>query len=131
MGSGWSLYRQFFADSFPFSYDMETIGKYYNDYIALMDHWHDVLPKQILTVSYEDLVTDFPATVDTILQYCGLAFEDACLDFHLNRRAVATPSSEQVRQPLYNDALEHWRNYEAFLEPQMQTIENEEASESQ
>jgi len=131
MGSGWSLYRQFFADSFPFSYDMESIGKYYNDYIALMDHWHDVLPKQILTVSYEDLVTDFPATVDTILQYCGLAFEDACLDFHLNRRAVATPSSEQVRQPLYNDALEHWRNYEAFLEPLKQTIENEEASESQ
>jgi hypothetical protein len=54
-----------------------------------------------------------------------LEFEDACLNFHLNTRAVATPSSEQVRQPLYNDALEHWRNYEAFLEPLKQTIEDE------
>lgn len=128
MASGWSLYRQFFAGSFPFSYDLETIGKYFNDYIALMDHWHAVLPGQILTLRYEDLVTDFPATVEAVLQYCGLDFEDACLDFHLNKRAVATPSSEQVRQPLYNDALEHWKNYEAYLGPLAQTIENEETS---
>lgn len=125
MASGWSLFRQFFADSYPFSYDLETIGKYYNDYVGLMGHWHAVLPKQILTINYEDLVNDFPATVDSILTYCGLAFEDACLNFHLNKRAVATPSSEQVRQPLYSDALEHWKNYEAFLEPLRQTIENE------
>jgi predicted Zn-dependent protease len=130
MASGWSLYRQFFADSFPFSYDLVTIGKYFNDYITLMDHWHAVLPGQILTVNYEDLVTDFPATVEKILQYCGVDFEEACLDFHLNKRAVATPSSEQVRQPLYSDALEHWKNYEAFLEPLKQTIENEEATQS-
>ncbi len=127
MASGWSLYRQFFADSFQFSYDLETIGKYYNDYIELMNHWHTVLPERILTVNYEDLVNDFAVTVDTVLQYCGLAFEEACLDFHLNKRAIATPSSEQVRQPLYSDALEHWKNYEAFLEPLKQTIENEEA----
>jgi len=125
MASGWSLFRQFFAESYPFSYDLKTIGKYYNDYIALMNHWHSVLPNQILTIQYEDLVKDFPATVNTILDYCGLEFEDACLNFHLNTRAVATPSSEQVRQPLYNDALEHWRNYEAFLEPLKQTIEDE------
>jgi len=128
MASGWSLYRQFFADSFPFSYNLETIGRYYNDYIELMNHWHAVLPAQILTLNYEDLVGDFPATVEAILQYCGLEFEDGCLDFHLNKRAVATPSSEQVRQPLYSDALEHWKNYEAFLGPLAQTIENEEAS---
>jgi len=130
MASGWSLYRQFFADSFQFSYDLESIGKYYNDYIELMNHWHTVLPGQILTVNYEDLVADLPATVDTMLQHCGLDFEDACLDFHLNDRAVATPSSEQVRQPLYKDALEHWKNYEMFLEPLKQTIQNDEASEN-
>jgi hypothetical protein len=128
MASGWSLYRQFFAESFPFSYDLETIGQYYNDYIALMDHWHAVLPGQILTISYEGLVSDFPATVKAVLDYCGLDFEDACLDFHLNKRAVATPSSEQVRQPLYSDAVEHWKNYEAHLGPLAQTIENEAAS---
>lgn len=128
MASGWSLYRQFFDDSFHFSYDLETIGKYHNDYIELMNHWHTVLPGQILTVNYEDLVNEFPATVDSILQYCGLAFEDACLSFHLNERAVATPSSEQVRQPLYTDALEHWKNYEEFLTPLKQALENHDDS---
>lgn len=128
MACGWSIYKQFFAEGNQFSYDLTTIGKYYNDYIELMDHWHTVLAKQILTVNYEDLVNDLPATVDTILQYCGLTFEDACLSFHLNDRAVATPSSEQVRQPLYSDALEHWKNYEAFLAPLKQTIEKHDLS---
>lgn len=125
MASGWSLYRQFFSDSYLFSYDLESIGTYYNDYVELMDHWHAVLPTQILTVSYEDLVNDLPATVDTLLQYCGLEFEDACLNFHLNSRAVATPSAEQVRQPLYTDALEHWKNFDAFLSPLKQALKND------
>ncbi len=128
MACGWSIYKQFFAEGNQFSYDLTAIGKYYNDYIELMDHWHTVLTKQILTVNYEDLVNELPATVDTILQYCGLTFEDACLSFHLNDRAVATPSSEQVRQPLYSDALEHWKNYEAFLAPLKQTIEKNDLS---
>lgn len=117
MASGWSLYRHFFANSFLFTYDLETIGKYYNDYIDLMNHWHSVLPKQILTISYENLVKDLPAAVDELLQYCGLPFEQSCLNFHLNKRAVATPSSEQVRRPIYAEALEHWKNYEEFLTP--------------
>lgn len=131
MASGWSLYKHFFADSFLFSYDLETIGRYYNDYIELMEHWHTVLPGQILTVNYEDLVNDLPGTVDTLLRYCGLPFEDSCLDFHLNTRAVPTPSSEQVRSPLYASALDHWKNYETFLQPLKQVIgENAPASES-
>jgi len=128
MASGWSIYRQFFADSFQFSYDLETIGKYYNDYIALMDHWHRVLPEKILTIKYEDLVSDLPATVGTLLQYCGLAFEDECLSFHLNDRAVATPSSEQVRQPIYTNALEHWKNYDEFLSPLKKELKNHDLS---
>jgi hypothetical protein len=117
MASGWSLYRYFFADSFRFSYDLATIGKYYKDYVALMDYWHTVLPGQILTINYEDLVNDLPAAVALILNYCELPFEEACLNFHLNKRAVATPSSEQVRQPIYANALDHWKNYEEFLTP--------------
>ncbi|MEJ2273495.1 MAG: sulfotransferase [Woeseiaceae bacterium] len=128
LASGWSLYRQFFADSYLFSYDLETIGRYYNDYVALMEHWHAVLPDQVLTVRYEDLVDDLPGAISTILDYCGLGFEDACLNFHLNERAVATPSSEQVRQPLYRDALEHWRNYEAYLEPLIRVIDENASS---
>ena len=124
MASGWSLYRQFFADSYLFSYDLESIGKYYTDYVELMTHWHTVLPEQILTIQYEDLVTDLPASLDTLLNYCGLNFEEACLRFHLNSRAVATPSSEQVRQPLYTSALEHWKNYDEFLSPLKQALED-------
>ena len=117
MASGWSLYRHFFAESFLYSYDLATIGKYYNGYIELMDHWHRVLPGQILTVNYEALVDDLPANVNAMLAYCGLPFEQACIDFHLNKRPVATPSSEQVRQPIYTRSLDQWKNYEKFLAP--------------
>ena len=82
-----------------------------------MDHWHAVLPGHILTIGYEELVSDLPASVNRLLQYCGLEFEQTCLDFHLNKRAVTTPSSEQVRQPIYTDALDHWKNYDDFLTP--------------
>jgi tetratricopeptide (TPR) repeat protein len=122
MASGWSMFRHFFADSFLFSYDLVNIGKYYNEYVDLMEHWHSVLPGQIMTISYEDLVGDLAGHVDRILQYCGLDFEEQCVDFHLSKRAVATPSSEQVRQPIYADALEHWKNYEQFLSPLKQTL---------
>lgn len=129
MASGWSIYRHFFDDSFLFSYDLANIGKYYNDYIELMDHWHAVLPGQILTLSYEDLVRDLPGHVDRILQYCGLDFEEGCLNFHLNERAIATPSSEQVRQPIFSSALEHWKNYEPYLDLLKQAIRKNDHSE--
>jgi tetratricopeptide (TPR) repeat protein len=124
LASGWSVYKHFFADSFLFSYDLATIGKYYSDYLDLMEHWHRVLPGQILTINYEDLIKDFPTTLNVLLQYCELDFEEACLDFHLNRRAVATPSAEQVRQPIYTKALEHWKNYDEFLEPLKQALQS-------
>lgn len=123
MASGWSIYKHFFAQGYPFSYDLLSIGEYYKDYMDLMSHWHTVLPGQILTVNYEDLINDLPTTVDTLLAYCGLVFEEACLDFHLNERAVATPSSEQVRQPIYTDAIDHWKNYETYLAPLKNAIE--------
>lgn len=122
MASGWSLFKHFFADSFLYSYDLETIGRYYNDYLELMGHWNAVLPGQILTLRYEDLVNDLPGAVDALLRYCSLPFEKGCIDFHLNKRAVATPSSEQVRSPLYATAVEHWKNYEEFLTPLRKVI---------
>lgn len=128
LASGWSIYRQFFADSFHFSYDLQTIGQYFNGYIDLMAHWQTVLSGEILTVKYEDLVGDLRTTTGAILQFCGLPFEEACLDFHLSTRAVATPSSEQVRQPLYTDALEHWKNYDEFLAPLKQALNADELS---
>ena len=122
MASGWSVYKQFFAEGHRFSYDLSTIGHYYNEYIELMDHWHQALPAQILTISYEDLVNDLPGTTGIILDYCGLEFEENCLDYHKNKRAIATPSSEQVRQPIYSTALDQWKNYEQFLSPLKQLV---------
>jgi len=117
MASGWSVYKQFFAEGHRFSYDLATIGQYYNEYIELMDHWQRVLPDQILTVNYEDLVNDLPGTTAIILDYCDLEFEENCLEYHKTNRAIATPSSEQVRQPIYSTALNQWKNYEQFLTP--------------
>ena len=81
-----------------------------------MDHWNEVLPGKVLDVHYEEIVTDLEGQVARILEHCGLEFEENCMQFHKTERAVQTASSEQVRQPIYADALEHWRNYEAHLD---------------
>lgn len=114
---GMSIYKQYFARGTGYAYDLEHIGLYYRDYLRLMKHWHDVLPGRILTVQYEDMVNDMEGQVRKVLDYCGLEFEPQCLEFYKSKRAVATVSSEQVRQPVYHSALEQWRNYEPFLAP--------------
>lgn len=112
-----SGFKQLFGEGQQFSYDLEDIGHYYRSYVELMDHWDKELPGKILRVQYEDVVADLETQVRRILDYCGLPFEQACVDFHRNKRAVRTPSSEQVRQPIYQSGLEQWRNYESHLGP--------------
>jgi tetratricopeptide (TPR) repeat protein len=119
-----SCYKQLFARGQSFSYDIEDLGCYYLEYRRMMDHWHAVLPGWILDVHYEDVVGDLPGQVERLLEYCGLAWHDACLDFHNTKRAVRTASSEQVRQPIYTDAVGHWQKFgnslkllEEILEP--------------
>jgi hypothetical protein len=80
-----------------------------------MDHWNKVLPDQILSINYEDLVNDFESSVNKILDYCDLPFEKECLSFYKNKRSVRTPSSEQVRQPIYKSGIDYWKNYESYL----------------
>ncbi len=80
-----------------------------------MDHWDEVLSGKVLRVQYEDVVADIETQVRRMLDFCGLEFEASCLQFHETERAVRTASSEQVRQPIYSAALEHWRNYESHL----------------
>jgi hypothetical protein len=82
-----------------------------------MDHWDAVLPGKVLRVHYEDVVTDTATQVRRILDHCGLPYEDACVNFYETKRSVRTPSSEQVRQPIYTSGLEQWRNFEPWLEP--------------
>jgi hypothetical protein len=85
--------------------------------VALMAHFDAVLPGRVHRVIYERMVEDPEGQIRALLDYCGLPFEAACLDFHRNDRAVRTASSEQVRQPIFKDAVEHWRHYEPHLEP--------------
>jgi tetratricopeptide (TPR) repeat protein len=117
MSCCFSGFKQLFGEGQQFSYDLTDIGHYYRSYVEIMDHWDKALPGKILRVQYEDVVADLDTQVRRILDYCGLPFEQACVDFHSNKRAVRTPSSEQVRQPIYQSGLEQWRNYESHLEP--------------
>jgi hypothetical protein len=82
-----------------------------------MDHWDRVLPGRVLLVQYEEMVANTEKQIRRLLDYCGLEFEEQCLRFYETKRAIRTPSAEQVRQPIYQQALEQWRHYEAHLEP--------------
>ena len=109
-------YKQLFAKGQNFTYDLEDLAHYYRHYDAMMTHWHDVLPGRILTVHYEDTVTGLEGQVRRLLEHCGLSFEPGCMSFFETRRAVRTASSEQVRQPIYYDAVGKWRSYAEHLE---------------
>ncbi len=117
MGACFSGFKQLFAEGQEFSYGLAEIGNYYRRYLDVMDHWHRVLPGRILTVQYEDVVSDLEGQVQRILSYCGLPFEESCLSFYETERAVRTPSAEQVRQPIYTSGVEQWRKFEPWLDP--------------
>jgi tetratricopeptide (TPR) repeat protein len=117
LACGFSAFKQHFARGQGFSYDLEDVGRYYRDYVALMAHFDAVLPGRIHRVVYERMVDDTEGEVRRLLAYCGLPFEASCLQFFRNPRPVRTASSEQVRQPIYREGVDHWRHYEAWLEP--------------
>ena len=117
MATCFSAFKQHFAEGQAFSYDLADLGRYYRDYLALMDHFDHVLPGRVHRVIYEDLVDDTEGEVRRLLSSCGLEFEPGCLAFHETERAVRTPSSEQVRRPIFRDGLEQWRNFEPWLGP--------------
>jgi predicted Zn-dependent protease len=109
--------KQLFAHGQEFAYSVEDIARYYRTYLELMSHWDAVLPGRVLRVQYEDVVADLEGNVRRILDYCGLEFEPSCVEFYRTERSVRTASSEQVRQPIYREALDQWRHYEPWLGP--------------
>ncbi len=117
MACCFSNFKQLFARGQEFTYSLEDIARYYRTYLDLMQHWNQVLPGGILRVHYEDVVNDLGGNVRRILEFCGLKFEERCLNFHTTARSVRTASSEQVRQPLYREGLEHWKHFEPWLGP--------------
>ncbi|MBD8871571.1 tetratricopeptide repeat-containing sulfotransferase family protein [Rhodanobacter sp. DHB23] len=122
LACGFSAFKQHFARGQEFSYDLADVGRYYRDYVALMAHFDAVLPGRVHRVVYERMVDDTAGEVRRLLDYCGLPFEDACLRFFQNPRPVRTASSEQVRQPIYREGVDHWRHYMAWLEPLASTL---------
>jgi tetratricopeptide (TPR) repeat protein len=117
MACCFSNLKQLFANGQEFTYSIADIARYYRTYLELMRHWDEVLPGKILRVCHEDVVDDLEANVRRILDFCGLEFEPACVEFHKTERSIRTASSEQVRQPIYREGLDQWKHYEPWLGP--------------
>jgi tetratricopeptide (TPR) repeat protein len=118
--SGW---KQHFARGQAFSYELRDIGRYYRDYVALMRAFDEAMPGRVHRVIYERMVADTEAEVRRMLAYLDLPFEESCLAYWRNSRAVRTASSEQVRQPIFTDGLDHWRKFEPWLLPLLEELQ--------
>jgi tetratricopeptide (TPR) repeat protein len=124
MAACYAIYKQLFRDVYPYSYNLEDLGRYYVAYHQLMTHWHQVMPGVIYSIAYEDVVADTEAEAKKLITFCGLNWEEQCLDFHKNKQASTTASAVQVRQPVYSSSLDRWRLYREELKP-LEKILNE------
>ncbi len=115
MACCFSNLKQLFASGQEFTYSIDDIARYYRTYLELMAHWDEVLPGRVLRVWHEDVVDDLETHVRRILDFCGLDFEPACVEFYKTARSIRTASSEQVRQPIFRDGLDQWKHFEPWL----------------
>ena len=120
-----SNYRQCYAQGKNFSYELFELGEYYLQYLRLMRHWDEQCPGKVLRVQYEDLVENTEQEITRILSFCGLPWEEACLNFHQTQRAITSASSEQVRQPIYTTAIGFWKNYEPDIGELIEVLQAE------
>lgn len=117
-----SGFKQLFAQGQEFTYGLEEVGRYYRDYVDLMNHWDEVLPNRVLRVQHEDLLEDLDTQVKRMLDYLGLPFEQNCVDFYKTQRSVRTASSEQVRRPINKDGMAKWVPFSKHLGPLAEAI---------
>ncbi len=115
MSVGLSVFRQSFPKGLSFSNDLNNFADFYQRYLDIMKHWDEVLPGKVHHLSYETLVQNPEQEIRQLLDYCELPFEEGCLNFHETKRSIKTPSAEQVKQPMYTDSIEQWKNYESEL----------------
>ena len=114
----WSIYKTNWSEtSYGFSYNINDLVKFYGLYSKLMDFWHKKFPGKIYDVCYEDLTTNQEQETKKLLEYCELDWDENCLNFHKNKRAVKTASSLQVRDKMYQGSSEAWKKYEAHIQP--------------
>ena len=118
-----SAFTKLFKDDMPHSYNLDELGRYYGKYRELMEHWNAVLPAGTMaTVHYEDTVASTEAEARRLIEFLGLEWSPACLDFHNSDRPVKTASVAQVRKPIYNTAVKRWKKYGAGLKPLVRPI---------
>lgn len=117
MDTCYSMFKQAFANTFPFSYELEELARYYVAHQQLMRHWIEVLGRRVHVVHYEDLVADQEAESRRLLDFCGLAWEPGCLDFHRSPAPATTASASQVRNAIYRSSVGKWRHYRDGLQP--------------
>ncbi|MCW8857912.1 MAG: sulfotransferase [Kangiella sp.] len=120
----YSVYKQLFTDAFHFSYDLEELAEYFYEHQLLMSHWQQVLPEVVKTVRYEDLVNNLEHSAKSVIDFCGLDWEDSCLEFHKNKQASTTASASQVRQKVYSSSIGMWKNYKKELQPLITKLES-------
>ena len=114
----WSNYQRYFStEAMGFQYDMEDLAQFYISYSELMNFWHEQFPNQIYDVNYELLTTNQEEETRKLLAYCELKWDENCLNFHKNERAVKTASSLQVKEKMYQGSSEAWKKYESHLKP--------------
>ena len=112
-----SCFMQNFNESHGYNSDLSIIGAYYREYAWLMDHWRAVLPLKMFELDYEKMVADQEGMSRKLIDFLGLEWDDACLEFFNTERTVATPSRWQVRQPIYTTSVKRWKRYGAYLDP--------------
>ena len=122
MAAGFANFRQNYGSGAPWAYSLETLGRYYQDYLRMMRHFDTVLPGRVHRVVNEQLIADFEPEVRRLLDHVGVAFEPACLEFHRSDRPVRSASAEQVRRPINRDGVDQWRAFEPWLDPLKQAL---------
>jgi len=117
LDNGLSIYFQSFIFSHDYATDLAAIGEFYSEYERLMRHWESVIDNPILTVQYEDMISNQEGMTRRLLEFCDLEWDDAVLKFHESERHVATASYDQVRQPMYKSSHARWKNYAKHIKP--------------
>ena len=115
-------YKRGFHTGNETTYDLELLGRHYQEYRRVMKYWHQVLPGRVIDVVYEDLVRDPEPQIRRLLPACDLPWDARCLKPHENPRPVLTASLTQLRPPIHDGAIQRWRRYEKHLGPLFEAL---------
>ncbi len=122
----WSLFKNYFiAKGLGYSYHVETLAKYYAMYKDMIAYWQNKYPNRIYELNYEKLTENQEEETRKLLEYCGLDFEESCLNFHENKNFVTTASNQQVRKKMYQGSSQEWKKYEEHIQPLIKALKDE------